>query len=262
MNGFSNSFKDKGMSNIADNFSLGNQSSGQEKLLKNNMNDNNNNKMMNNIYEFSNRKNRESNKNLQNYSNLIGSASISSENNFANSNNDLNNFNTINNNSANVYNSHSTNNINEHLSNLDLSLNKNSDPNNIININESELDRHISLWENLFDIETNSDNKQVLSIHVKKFLQQLSDEIVKKNLNFEIFSNSAFNKSYAKIFKVACIIMVYVKFILIDFNFENNIKSNLKKISNVLNENLLNLLDNLILGKDNAGIMKRIKKNF
>lgn len=165
------------------------------------------------------------------------------------------------NNNSNV--SSSSLNINEHLNNLDLSLNKNNnntDNVNVLTISNEVLDSHITLWENLIDIETNSDNKQNLSVLSKKLTGALAEEILKKNLNFEIFSNASLNKAYMKVFKIASIMMIYFKFVLLDFNYENNLKANVKKMVNGINEHLLNIIDNFILSKDQAN--NKISKEF
>lgn len=47
--------------------------------------------------------------------------------------------------------------------------------------------------------------------------------------------------------KIASIFIIYVKFILTDFNFDNSLKSNMRKLLNSINEHLINIIDNFII---------------
>lgn len=68
-----------------------------------------------------------------------------------------------------------------------------------------------------------------------------------KNLNLEIFTYTNINKGYVKIMKLSMIVFTLLKYVLLDFNYDTNIKSNLKRIIQSINENLLSLTENLIL---------------
>lgn len=168
-----------------------------------------------------------------------------------------------------LHNSSSSLNIHEQLSNLDLSMsmNKNNslsqgvDSNtSVIVVSEEALDRHVNLWEIILDLELNAENKSTLTVSCRKLISLLSDEIIRKNLNFEIFSNTVLNKAYTKLFKIVQVMLIYFKFILIDFNFESNLKTNVKKIVNSLNEQLLGIIENFVFIKE--GTSEKISRDF
>ena len=135
--------------------------------------------------------------------------------------------------------------------------------NNLININkddeyknelnEDDMEFHFRLWESLISMELHSDNKLSFHLQVKKFLELVEKFVCVKesNIVLNIFKNSSLNYCYKKILKIGLSLVTYFKFLLIDFNFENTIKSNVKKLISILNENLLNLLASQIFIKDN-----------
>jgi hypothetical protein len=88
----------------------------------------------------------------------------------------------------------------------------------------------------------------------------LWDEILKRQLNLDIFSNSAINKTYGKIIKVVSVLIIYIKFVLLDFNYENNLKGNLRKLLNSVNEQLLSIIENFVFVKEST--MEKISKEF
>ena len=130
----------------------------------------------------------------------------------------------------------------------------------VIVVSEEALDRHVNLWEIILDLELNAENKSTLTVSCRKLISLLSDEIIRKNLNFEIFSNTLLNKAYTKLFKIVQVMLIYFKFILIDFNFESNLKTNVKKIVNSLNEQLLGIIENFVFIKE--GTSEKISRDF
>lgn len=91
------------------------------------------------------------------------------------------------------------------------------------------------------------DNKQIMNVLVRKHISYLAEEVLRKNLNFDIFSYPNISKGYAKMNKVSFILLVYLKFILIDFNYDASLRGNVKKMLNSINDILLNIAENFIL---------------
>lgn len=86
-----------------------------------------------------------------------------------------------------------------------------------------------------------------MNVLVRKALAFINEEIIKKNLNSEIFSYQNASKAYTKSLKIFLILLIYFKFILIDFNYDGSLRTNVKKMLNSINDVLINLTDNLIL---------------
>lgn len=117
------------------------------------------------------------------------------------------------------------------------------------------LTKHSNGWEILLDLESAIESKHNLTVTLRKFFNFISEEILGQDLSFELFSNQNLNKGYAKLFKTLTILLVYIKFILQDFNYENTLKINLRKMIGGLNEHLVTLLDNFI---DSNSFLKNI----
>jgi len=83
----------------------------------------------------------------------------------------------------------------------------------------------------------------------KRFLYQIKEETIGKNLNFDIFSNTNLNKTYAKAIKNSLVLIIFLKYILNDYNYEANLKSHLKKIIGGLTEAIINILDGYVIKK-------------
>ena len=121
-------------------------------------------------------------------------------------------------------------------------LNKNLEK-NIINV-------HIKLWEISIYMELHADNKMGLNNQLKKLLNLIETEFI-SNLNIDdIFNNNQLNNIYNKTIKILFIFSTYIKFILSDFNFELAIKSNIKRLLSLINENLLTILSSHVFIKD------------
>ena len=96
-----------------------------------------------------------------------------------------------------------------------------------------------------------------MSLLTKRFINLCQEEVMYKNLNFEIFSYNNLNKVYAKTIKNALIMMIYIKFILNDYNYEMNLKSHIKKIIGGLTEVFINIIDTYVLKKLNMEIFEK-----
>lgn len=86
-----------------------------------------------------------------------------------------------------------------------------------------------------------------MNVLVRKLILFINDEMIKKNMNFEIFSYPNVTKGYSKIIKIAMILLIFLKFILLDFNYDSNLRSNVKKMLNSINEIILSITENFIL---------------
>ena len=151
-------------------------------------------------------------------------------------------------------------------------LNSNANKENQLsqNIDEKIMEIHFKLWEILVNMELHAENKIGLSNQVKKLFSLMETEIVvdvnNKNRNIgEIFNNNQLNLIYNKTIKIGLILSIYIKFILLDFNFELTIKSNIKRLSSLINENLLSILCSQVFIKDNIQenyLCSNIKREF
>lgn len=81
---------------------------------------------------------------------------------------------------------------------------------------------------------------------MKRYQTLISEDIIEKNINFEIFNYPNLNKAYTKINKVCLLLFIFLRFVVDDFNFDNALKINLKKIFQIINEILLGILENFI----------------
>ena len=144
------------------------------------------------------------------------------------------------------------NNIPRNDSNL-IAINScnNKDNKLIETLDQKIMDVHIKLWEILIYMEFHADNKIGLGNQLKKLLVLIENEFVNNNIIGEIFINSQLNYTYCKIIKIFFIFATYIKFILSDFNFEMAIKSNIKRLLSIINENLLTILYSQVFIKDN-----------
>jgi hypothetical protein len=86
-----------------------------------------------------------------------------------------------------------------------------------------------------------------MNVNVRKLIAFVNEEILRKNLSFDIFSYQNVSKAYGKIFKVTLILLVYFKFILIDFNYDASLRTNVKKMLSCINDIVINITDNFIL---------------
>ena len=148
----------------------------------------------------------------------------------------------------------------------------NIDKENQINkeIDEKIIETHFKLWEIMINIELHSENKLGLGNQIKKILSLMETDFVINNLNnnkiiIDIFNHNQLNFVYNKIIKIFFILVTYIKFLLLDFNFETTIKSNIKRLVSLINENFLLLLSSQVFIKDiitDNNSCSKIKKEF
>ena len=129
----------------------------------------------------------------------------------------------------------------------------------LIDNNNFLIDIHFQIWECIFEMENHYDNKNTLLIISKKFLNMIHKE-VKNKRKFEIFQLSNFNFVYQKIIKILIILQVYIRFLLLDFNYEITLKTNVKKMISNINDYFLSLILNFVFVKDNLKENKYFSK--
>ena len=128
-----------------------------------------------------------------------------------------------------------------------------------LNWDEKSIELHLKLWEGFLNMELYVDNKNGISNHVKKILILMEKEFVVKNKNNNnIFKNPLLNKIYSKIIKIYFVLIAYIKFLLVDFNYEITIKTNVKKLLSNVSSHLLSLLVN----NHGSNDISKINKEF
>ena len=180
-----------------------------------------------------------------------------------NNNKNINNFNTIQ-----LNNFHNNNNNNFNKEN-----NSTIEKNNSTFIACENIEFHYKLWTLFFLMEIHSENKISLHNSIKKIINLLDsnfnkiEEKLNENIILEIFNNDNLNNAYLKILKIYLVLIVYIKFLLIDFNFEMTIKSNIKRLISSINEQFLSLIINQIFPNfnqnltNNTNILNILKQN-
>ena len=161
----------------------------------------------------------------------------------------------------------SDNNVNINNSNIN---NTNNDNQINSNIDEKNIEIHFKLWEILLIMELHAENKIGLNNQVKKLLNLMDVEFISSNNNNskiinDLFNNNQLNFIYNKTIKICFILTTYIKFILLDFNFEMAIKSNIKRLLSLINENLLTIISSHIFIKDNITdnyLCSKLNKEF
>ena len=139
-----------------------------------------------------------------------------------------------------------------------------------LSVSEKYIEIHLKLWEIMISMEIHAENKIGLSNQIKRMLSSIETDFIANNSNdnkviTDIFINNQINYIYNKIIKIFFVLVVYFKFLLLDFNFEMTIKSNIKRLMSSMNENLLSILNSQVFLKEklqeNNGCTN-IKKEF
>ena len=137
--------------------------------------------------------------------------------------------------------------------NININNSENNKEQNKPQINESEMEINFKYWEILLTMELHADNKLGLHSQERKILELIEKEFCSKpiKIKLDIFKNDSLNFCYKKLLKISFVIITYIKFLLIDYNYEMPIKSNVKKMLSNLNENLLILISSQIFINEN-----------
>jgi hypothetical protein len=126
------------------------------------------------------------------------------------------------------------------------------------------LEKHVAFWDFLLEFECNVDNKMVIKNLTRRLLMLLNEELLKNNSIFEIFILNNLNKAYIKCFKIIGNLLILMTFLVTDFNYETNVKQNLKRIIQGINEFMIWLIETYIFNteeqKVNSGFMEKFKK--
>ena len=143
------------------------------------------------------------------------------------------------------------NNNNKEIIIIDNSSNNNEQNN--LELNDEIMEIHFKCWESLLTMELHAENKIGLHTQVKKLLGLIEKDISSKPMKIalNIFKTDILNYCYKKILKTSFVIVTYIKFLLIDFNYEMTIKANVKKLLSNINEYLLILISSNIFINDN-----------
>ena len=131
--------------------------------------------------------------------------------------------------------------------------------NKFIITDEIILSSHMKLWEELFNMELYVDNKNGINNHVKKVLNLMEKEFIQKDKNYNLFTNVQLNRVYSKIVKIYFVLITYIKFLLVDFNYEITIKSNIKRLLSNVSNYLLVLLASYTT-KEDLSVSKKNKE--
>jgi len=115
---------------------------------------------------------------------------------------------------------------------------------------EETLISNLNILELWIDLESSIDTKSSTHQLVKKYLSIINEEILIQNsFKSEIFNSQNVNKIYQKALKLQMIIIVYIKFCVIDLSYDSNLRTSLKKVINSLTVPLVNLFDIFIVKK-------------
>ncbi len=136
------------------------------------------------------------------------------------------------------------------ISKINIKKDNNEKESQLIDNNDCIIETHFKIWECIFEMENHYENKKSLINLSKKFLNLISIEIEKKR-KFEIFQLSNFNLVYQKIIKIYIILQIYIRFLLLDFNYEVKIKKNVKNMLFHINEYFILLVSNFVFIKEN-----------
>ena len=146
---------------------------------------------------------------------------------------------------------------------------ENNSPNikndNLVIIDEKDMEIHSKLWEIIINMEIHVDNKIGLGNHLKKLLLLMDKNFILKDNKNDIFAINNLNNVYNKSIKIIFILSTYIKFLLLDFNYEMTIKSNVKRLLSTVNENILQILSSYVFIKDNItenNSCSKISKEF
>ena len=156
--------------------------------------------------------------------------------------------------------------VNNNISNVNLNNNNiKINKENLICVDDNELETHIKLWEVIINMELHVENKIGLGNQMRKILTMIEKNFIPKETKTDIFSNNQLNMIYNKVIKIAFILTTYIKFLLLDFNYEMTIKSNVKRLLSAVNENLLSIISSQIFIKENItenNSCSKISKEF
>ena len=133
--------------------------------------------------------------------------------------------------------------------------------------NESVIAKNAIVWENMFILELSIENKIQFHSTLNKMVDYIEKDILQQQITFELFDNIILNRAYKKIIKVFFVSLVYYKFIMLDFNYEVTVKSQMKKMLQNINDNLLFIIKTFIFYNESIPLLENkacsmISKDF
>ena len=108
------------------------------------------------------------------------------------------------------------------------------------------------LWDCLLEMELVYDQKNAFTNVIHKLINLLSSKLSVKEIPLNLFTVPQLNLGYSKLIKISFIFIVYLKYILLDFNYDVALKSLVKKSLYLLNTYLIQVIEYYIYQKDNT----------
>jgi hypothetical protein len=126
------------------------------------------------------------------------------------------------------------------------------------------INKHVVLWDYMLELDLNIDNKIYMKNLARRLLLTLKDNLTVDGINFELFNSTSLNKAYIRCFKVIGIFLMYLTFLMTDFNYDNTVRQQMKKILSNLTNFLIQMIESNVLNPDNCinnrNFIERFKK--
>lgn len=130
-----------------------------------------------------------------------------------------------------------------------------------ITTDASILKENLSIIDLILDLELLSDSKNSINQIANRILSMHESCLTnKENEKLSFIEKMTSQKIYHKLMKIQMIVCILIKYIHSDFNYESNLKSHLKRLFNLINEPLILLIENLIIGKIEGNDYSLIEK--
>ena len=127
-----------------------------------------------------------------------------------------------------------------------------------IKVSDNIIEKHSVIWMILLRLEVNVENKINFHSEINTLLEYIDNCLLKEEPTFELFINDTLSKGYKRIMKTSFIMLICLKFILLDFSYDKSLKKTIKAILYSVNDNLLSILKYGIITDDNNNILESI----
>lgn len=127
-----------------------------------------------------------------------------------------------------------------------------------IKVSDNIIEKHSVIWMILLRLEVNVENKINFHSEINTLLEYIDNCLLKEEPTFELFINDTLSKGYKRIMKTSFIMLICLKFILLDFSYDKSLKKTIKAIIYSVNDNLLSILKYGIITDDNNNILESI----
>lgn len=121
----------------------------------------------------------------------------------------------------------------------------------LIKVNDSIIEKHSIIWTIMFRLEVNVENKINFHTEINILLRYIDNCVIREEPEFELFINEALSKGYKIVMKVSFIMLICLKFILLNFSYDKSLKKTIKEILFSLNNNLLSIIKYGIITDEN-----------